>query len=206
MWTLLLWPRPKPLIHRFVLSSPHLPLPLLWKPFHSQTPLTLSIVTLPLALNVLWFHSLGDAPYSTPSMHCRTPVSVPRKNSSPLALFGRVSTQMFVVGLARASSVNVQRSGDTPKLHYPHIPPPMLVSTSSTLILSDPYRHPGDSPTSSPALTATLAGRKPFPSPPSQLKLWLRLSSVGGFLVLVFPQPSSRIVDANSNPNSGTPS
>ena len=88
-------------------------------------------------------------------------------------------------------------------LHYPHFPPPMLVLTSSTLILLDPYHHLKDSPTSSPALTATLAGRKPFPSPPARLKLWLRPSSVGGFLVLVFPQPSSRTVDANLNPISG---
>ena len=88
-------------------------------------------------------------------------------------------------------------------LHYPHFPPPMLVLTSSTLILLDPYYHVKDSPTSSPVLTATLAGRKPFPSPPARLKLWLRPSSVGGFLVLVFPQPSSRTMDANLNPISG---
>ena len=112
-------------------NHPH-PQPSSWNLSHSQTLTTLSIVTFPLATNDPSSHSLGDAPFSTLSTDSHTLASEQLKNSSLLALFGLVSTLMFVAGLAHVYSVNVPRFNVTRTLQSQPFQTLTLALMSST--------------------------------------------------------------------------
>ena len=98
MSTLLIRLRHRQPTRRSDLFSPHRPLPSLWKLSPLQTHPTISIVTLALAHNVLWYHSLGATLYSTPYMVSLTQESAQHRNSSMPGSYGLVSMMMFDAG------------------------------------------------------------------------------------------------------------
>ena len=113
------------------------------------------------------------------------------------------NTPTFVAGLVHVFNANAQISKSTQQLHSLPSPHQMLALTSSTSIRLDHFNHLEDTPTSSPASTASPAGPKPSLSPPSQLKLLPRPFWLVGSLALVYLRRLLLIVDVNLNHNCG---
>ena len=111
--------------------------------------------------------------------------------------------RMFTAGLVPVYSANVPRFSDTLLPHSLLSQPLMLILMSSTLTLLDHFHHHEDSHILLTCVDHSLGGRKPSLSLASWQKLWLKSSSVTGFLALVSRPLLSLTVVHNSSPSCG---